>query len=107
MDFQDLKEQCRQGNYEISLHAEKERYAEDISLSDIETAMANGEILEDYPNDPRGESCLILGYAEGRPIHIVCGYTSAKSMRVITVYVPKSPKWVDERTRRPQGASDA
>lgn len=107
MDFQDLKEQFRHGNYEISFHAEKERYAEDISLSDIEAAIANSEILEDYPHDPRGGSCLVLGYAEGRPIHIVCGYTSTKSIRVITVYIPKSPKWVDERTRRPQGAVDA
>jgi hypothetical protein len=107
MDFRDLKEQFGQGNYEISFHAEKERYAEDISLSDIEAAIANGEILEDYLNDPRGGSCLILGHAAGRPLHIICGYTSTKSIRVITVYVPKSPKWVDEHTRRPQGTPDA
>ncbi len=107
MDFQALKQQCSQGNYEISLHAEKERYAEAISLSDIEAAIASGEVLEDYPNDPRGESCLILGYAEGRPVHIVCGYTSTQSIRVITVYLPKSPKWIDARTRRSQGAADA
>jgi hypothetical protein len=107
MDFQNLKVQFRQGNYEISFHAEKERYAEDISLSNIEIAIAHGEILEEYPDDRRGESCLILGYAEGRPLHIVCGYTSTMSIRVITVYLPKAPKWVDERTRRPQGAVDA
>lgn len=67
----------------------------------------SGEILEEYPDDPRGESCLILGYAEGRPIHIVCGYTSTQSIRVITVYLPKFPKWVDEKTRRPKGAHNA
>jgi hypothetical protein len=51
-------EQCSHGNYEISFHAEKEHYAEDISLLDIEAAIANGEILEDYPNDPRGKAAL-------------------------------------------------
>ena len=71
MEIQTIQEQVRQGEYEISFHAEKERCAEDISLSDIETTILNGEILEDYPNDPRGESCLILGHTEGRPIHVV------------------------------------
>lgn len=107
MEIHTIQEQVRQGEYEISFHAEKERYAEDISLSDIETTILNGKILEDYSDDPRGESCLILGYAEERSIHVVCGYTSTRSIRVITVYLPKQPKWQDERTRRAKGAPDA
>jgi uncharacterized protein DUF4258 len=107
MDLQDLKEKFRRGDYEISLHAEKERYAEDISLGDIEMTVTNGEILENYPDDPRGASCLILGYADRRHLHVVCGYTSTKSIRVITVYIPKPPKWIDARTRRPQGEHHA
>ena len=107
MEIQIIQEQVRQGKYEISFHAEKERYAEDIALFDIETTIFNGEILEDYADDPRGESCLILGHAEGRPIHVVCGYTSARFIRIITVYLPKPPKWQDERTRRAKGAPDA
>jgi hypothetical protein len=108
MELQTIQDQIRQGEYEISFHAEKERYAEDISLADIETTILNGEILEDYPNDPRGESCLILGHdAKGRPIHVVCGYTSTRYIRAITVYLPKQPKWQEERTRRAKGAPDA
>src|SRR6266516_3485993 len=107
MEIRTIREQFSQEIYEISFHAEKERYAENISLAEIETAILSGEILEDYPDDPRGESCLILGYAEGRPIHRVCGYTSTRSIRVITVYLPKPPKWRDERTRRAKGAPDA
>ncbi|MGE0827694.1 MAG: DUF4258 domain-containing protein [Candidatus Binatia bacterium] len=107
MEIHVIQEQVRRGEYEISFHAEKERYAEDISLADIEATILNGEILEDYSDDPRGESCLILGHAGERPIHVVCGYTSARSIRVITVYLPKQPKWQDERTRRAKGAPDA
>jgi len=107
MEIGAIQEQVRQGDYEISYHAEKEPYAEDISLIDIETAILNGEVLEDYPDDRRGESCLILGYGEGRPIHVVCGYTSRRAIRVVTVYLPKPPKWLDERTRREKGVLDA
>lgn len=107
MEIHIIQEQVRRGEYEISFHAEKERYAEDISLADIEATILNGEVLEDYPDDPRGESCLILGHAEGRSIHVVCGYTSTRFIRIITVYLPKQPKWQDERTRRAKGAPDA
>ncbi len=65
MEIGTIQEQVHQGDYEISYHAEKERYAEDISLIDIETAILNGEVLEDYPDDPRGESCLILAMPKG------------------------------------------
>jgi len=78
MDIEEIREKIKLGNYEICFHAEKERYAEDISISDLEGAISRGEILEDYADDPRGQSCLILGYSQDRPIHIVCGYTSIK-----------------------------
>lgn len=68
-------------------------------LSEIESAICNGEILEDYPEDPRGPSCLILGYSQKRPIHIVCGCTPTGWIRIITVYIPKPPKWENGRRR--------
>lgn len=107
MNIINIREKIRAQEYEISYHAEKERYAEDISMEDIETAISNGDIIEDYPDDPRGPSCLILGHSQDRPIHIVCGYTSIKWIRIITVYLPKPPKWVDERTRGKGGNTNA
>ena len=85
MKIQEIKENIRRDEYEISFHAEKERYAEDITIYDLETAIHDGEILEDYPDDPRGPSCLILGFSQNLPIHIVCGYTEIKWLRIITV----------------------
>ena len=99
MDIKKIQTKIKSGEYEISYHAEKERYAEDIDIHDLETAILNGEILEEYAHDPRGPSCLILGYSKGRPIHIVCGYTKTGWIRIITVYIPKAPKWIDEKTR--------
>ena len=73
MDIGEIQLRIQQGKYEISFHAEKERYAEEISIPDIISAITSEEILEDYPDDPRGPSCLIMGHSEGKPIHIVCG----------------------------------
>ena len=103
MEIEEIRENIKYDKYEICFHAEKERYAEEISISDLETVVSCGEILEDYANDPRGPSCLILGYSQNRPIHIVCGYATIKWIRIITVYIPKFPKWADERTRAKGG----
>jgi len=107
MEIREIQDKVRKEEYEISLHAEKERYAEDVSINDLESAIYNGDILEDYTDDPRGPSCLILGYSKNRPIHIVCGHSSTKWIRVITVYIPKLPKWIDERTRAKGDKKDA
>ncbi len=105
MDLGEIQRLIREGQYEFSLHAQRERLGENLDITEIEEAiLRQGEILEEYPDDPRGESCLILGFARIKPIHIVLGWArkgreKAKVLRVITVYVPKPPKWIDPRTR--------
>jgi hypothetical protein len=99
MEIDEIKKKIKTHRYETSFHAEKERYAEDITIHDLKTAIGDGEILEDYPDDPRGPSCLVLGHSRNRPIHIICGFTLIKWLRIVTVYVPRWPKWIDERTR--------
>jgi hypothetical protein len=54
----------RQGKYEFSIHAQQERLEEDLDVTEIEAAFVQEEILEAYPHDPRGESCLVVGFAE-------------------------------------------
>ncbi len=101
MDVERGKALIRQRQYKTSHHAEVEREAETITIDDIKTAILNGELLEDYPNDPRGHSCLMLGAAEdGRPLHVVLTIlTQIDQVLIITVYVPTQPKWIDPRTR--------
>jgi hypothetical protein len=103
MKIQFIRNKIKAGDYEISFHAEEERYVEDISIDDIEAAILNGEVLENYTDDPRGKSCLILGYSQEKAIHVVCGLTNLKSIRIITGYLPRLPKWLDERTRKKEG----
>ena len=70
-------------------------------------ALDGGEILEDYPDDPRGASALVLGHThDGRSLHIVCAFDPSGTLVVITVYEPEPPWWLNERTRSPR-AEDA
>ena len=105
MDLQEIQQHVRHDDYEFSFHAQQERLEEDLDIAEIEAALvANAEILEEYPNDPRGESCLVLGFAGSQPVHVVLGWAKrkrdgSKILRVITVYIPSLPKWTNPRTR--------
>jgi hypothetical protein len=104
MDIHEIRQLIRQGTYEFSMHAQQERLAEDLDVTEIEEAITQGEILEAYPHDPRGKSCLIAGYAGIKPIHAVLGWAKCRGegeriLRIITVYLPQLPKWSDPRTR--------
>lgn len=44
-----------------------------ISREEVEKAIFHGEVIEDYPEDPRRHSCLICYHEPpNRPIHLVC-----------------------------------
>jgi hypothetical protein len=63
--------------------------------------MLEGEILEDYPGDPRGPSCLVLCRLPDESfVHVICGMGTDGWLVIITAYKPEEPKWLDERTRR-------
>lgn len=39
MDIEEIRKKVNRNEYEISFHAEKERYAENITISDLENAI--------------------------------------------------------------------
>ena len=63
--------------------------------------IANGEVIEDYPDDKYGPSCLAFGMTKsGRPLHIQCSYPSRKVVKIITLYQPDPEQWIDDKVRR-------
>ena len=71
-----------------------------ISRPEVEAVVSHGEIVEDYPEDVRGHSCLMLASAEGRAVHVVCS-PKHEYLAVITTYLPDPAHWsTDFRKRR-------
>ena len=84
-------------------HARRRAGKRHIADEVLVQALAQGEMLEDYPYDPRGPSALVLGYAkDNRPLHAVCAFDPDGTLLIITVYEPEPPKWINERTRSPK-----
>ena len=98
-----LQAKVRQKKYRLTIHAEKEREADQITQREIEESILSTqcEVIEDYPTDPRGPSCLVLGFTHASlPIHMVCGHLSEEEFIVITIYRPDPEQWIDWRIRK-------
>ncbi len=92
----------RSRNYEFSKHAVDQSIIRNISVSEIEEAISyKALVIEDYPNDKYGPSCLILGYTKtGRPLHVQCSYPSRPRVKIITLYQPDPELWIEDRVRK-------
>lgn len=71
-----------------------------ISMVEVRHIAEHGELIEDYPDDVRGHSCLLFGYGDkGRPIHVVCA-PKDDYLAIITVYLPRQDQWEDHFRKR-------
>jgi len=70
-----------------------------ISPQEIREAILSGEIIEDYPHDKYGPSCLIFGVTEKhRILHVRC---SIFPVWIVTAYDPKlNPERWDKHFKR-------
>ena len=103
MDAQTIQDLVQGGKYEFSKHAEREREADQITVEELEEALTHCESIEEYPDDPRGPSCLVLGFSGSRPIHAVCALkTDPEEVLIITAYDPSRhpEKWTADYRKR-------
>ena len=72
-----------------------------IRTEEVRAVIETGEIIEDYPDDPRGHSCLMMGFGEnGRAVHVVSA-PKMDYLAIITAYLPDPAEWNGEfKTRQ-------
>jgi hypothetical protein len=75
--------------------------AELISTEEVRYVIFDGEIIEEYPEDKRGQSYLMLGKSTAkRTIHVVCA-PKDDYLAIITAYIPTLDRWDEDfRVRR-------
>jgi len=99
LDIESIRVRIRDGNYRITVHAATRSKERGISTTDMETAIVNGEIIKEYPDDKPFPICLIFGRtSEGVALHIVCSLAPVSD--IITFYFPDEKLWIDYRIRR-------
>jgi hypothetical protein len=75
-------------------HAVKQMSRPDrmISIEEVRDTILFGEIIEEYKDDQRGQSCLVFHTKENRVIHVVCA-PKAEYLAIITAYIPLPDQW--------------
>ena len=94
-----IKQCVTEQSYRFSRHGDKERQNDALTLDEVEQALLNGRIIEQYADTGRGESCLLAGFSDaGKPVHVVCGIMG-ETLVIITVYIPTPPKFINPYER--------
>lgn len=103
LTFEKATTAIQQRAVHVSEHASAEALDDDLDIVSVVMGVPDGEVLEDYPTDPRGSSCLVLLRLEPnhKPVHVVLGYDDDLDRAiVITVYRPHPTKWSDDFRHR-------
>lgn len=104
--IEEIRQKISQEQFEFSRHAVDQSIIRRISVRELREAIATGEIIEDYPDDKYGPSCLILGFTlANRPVHIQCSYPSRPLIKIVTLYEPDPERWIDFKVRKRQNES--
>jgi hypothetical protein len=99
MNIEDIRQCCRDESVFLTAHGTIRLYDRRISYDSVITAIMNGEIIEEYPDDYPFPSCLISAI-DPYPLHVVCGLGNGQVF-IITAYKPDSGMWeADNKTRK-------
>ena len=97
-----IRQKIRLNEYQVKLHSLIRINERGFLPREVREALLSGKIIEDYPDDMRGHSCLVWGKtSSGKDLHLVCGIAD-EILWIITIYEPTADKWeTPERRKRP------
>ncbi len=101
-DFKLKIQQSADKNIFFTIHSAQQciRKERMISTEEIKKVISDFKIIEDYPFDTRGHTCLIGGLGNNkRLIHLVC-FPTDNFLQIITAYVPEEKKWNNDFNKR-------
>ena len=100
LDITSIQQTCTEDTTIVTSHAFDQMEARGIAMDNITDCIQAGEIIEQYEDDKPYPSCLLLGYTNNKPLHVVASVDSG-FLWIITAYWPSLDKWLDDyKTRK-------
>ena len=97
-----IRQAFAEGQYVVRLHARVRMRERGITDAEVLETIMHGEVIEYYPDAQPYPACPILGFAGGRPIHVVCALSPEGTAFLITAYIPSPELWEPGFRRRKQ-----
>jgi len=102
--LEQLKALVTKGEVRISDHGYDELAADNLSVRNVVSGLTDAELLEDYPDFPKGPCVLVLERdLDNQPIHAVWGIPKGTTSPavLVTAYRPDPVQWTDDfRSRK-------
>lgn len=98
-----LKDLVTKGEILISDHGYNELAADNLFVRKLVSGLNDAELLEDYPDFPKGPCVLVLQKDNNdQPIHVVWGIPKGTTSPavLVTAYRPDPERWTDDFRRR-------
>lgn len=98
-----VRELAARREVRISEHGYDELAQDGILAREVVSGVQGAEVVEDYPEYPKGPCVLVLQRDEaGLPVHAVWGIPKGKTSPavLVTAYRPDPAKWSEDFRRR-------
>ena len=83
----------------ISGHARSRMFERNISTDELLDIVANGEVIEEYPNRDPCPAVLVIGFINHTAYHVVVAFCQ-DNLVIVTAYLPEKEDWVEFRKRK-------
>jgi hypothetical protein len=97
-----MREAVKSGRVQWQRRALERMMERRISRHDVLTIIERGERIEEHPDDTPLPGTLVMGFATGRPPHVVVAFDAGrKTAAIITSYKPYTSHFEEDlKTRR-------
>ncbi|HZT34006.1 MAG TPA: DUF4258 domain-containing protein [Bryobacteraceae bacterium] len=99
LDIAALRLAVKEDRYLITLHAQQRMGQRMITHADLKYAVANGDVIEEYPDNQPDPKALFMAFVRGEPLYVACAFDGNYAY-IVTVHRYDPGKWVDPWTRR-------
>ncbi len=88
------------GRLIFSGHALRRMFERNIGKDEVVAAVADGEVILEYPEDQPYPSVLILALTESVPLHVLVARDEQDICYIVTSYRPDASLWQNDFKKR-------